>query len=248
MVQAAREAGAWIVTQWNKPADLRSGPEYPTWISHLTYNDEDNGYQIAKVLFDQMGGTGSIVALQGVLGATAGSARDAGLDRALAEYPDIRLLDRQTADFDRNKATTVMNTLLTKHGDDIGGVWAANDDMAIGAVNALKAAGKAGTVKVVGIDAIPEAVAGVKEGTFAATALADAFWQGGLGLAMGYCVLTGELDPSTLTDEQRNWFARSAIVTAENVDQYAGDPDPERYVSEEWTCDNLWKNFLAPLP
>ncbi len=40
----------------------------------------------------------------------------------------------------------------------------------------------------------------------------------------------------------------SAIITADNVDDYAGNPDPERYVTEEWNCDNLWKNFLAPLP
>jgi ribose transport system substrate-binding protein len=248
LVDAADDAGAWLITQWNKPADFRPTDETPTWLSHLTYNDEDFGYGIAKALFEDMGGEGNIVAISGTLGATAGSARDAGLDRALAEYPGITLLDRQVGDFQRDLATTVMNTLVAKHGDDIEGVWVANDDMAVGALNALKAADMDGKVKVVGVDAIPEAIAGVQDGTFAATALADAYWQGGIGLAIGYCVLTGEIDPAAITDEQRNWFAGSAIITADNVDQFAGEPDAAKYVAEDWTCDSLWDNFVAPIP
>ena len=108
----------------------------------------------------------------------------------------MTLLDEQAADFDRTTAFNVTKTLLTKHGDAIKGVWAANDDMALGALQALEAAGLAGKVAVVGIDAVPEAVQAIADGTMTATVSSDGPWQGGIGLAMGYCALTGELDVS----------------------------------------------------
>jgi ribose transport system substrate-binding protein len=119
--------------------------------------------------------------------------------------------------------------------------------MAIGAVNALKAANMAGKVPVVGVDAIPEAVQAIKDGNMVATALADAVWQGGVGLAIGYCVLTGKIDVASLSNDKRSWFAKSTIVTPENVDQFTGAPTEQAYASE-WNCDNVWNRFLAPLP
>ena len=62
-----------------------------------------------------------------------------------------------------------MQTWLSKYGDKIKGVWAANDDMALGALEALRAAGLAGKIPVVGVDGIPEAIAAVDKGEMVST-------------------------------------------------------------------------------
>lgn len=220
IVKAAQEAGAYVVTQWNKPADLNPWDGYDKWVAHITYDGVDSGYQIAKAMFESMGGEGGVIALQGILATAAAKDRFAGLELALAEYPGITLLDQQAADFDRTKAFDITKTLLTKYGAEIGGVWAANDDMALGALKALDAAGLAGEVKVVGIDAVPEAVQAIADGTITATVSSDGPWQGGIGLALGYCALTGEINVDELSHENRAFFAKQTLITQENSGKY----------------------------
>jgi ABC-type sugar transport system substrate-binding protein len=79
----------------------------------------------------------------------------------LKDHPGIKLLDQQTANWDRTAAFPVMQTWLARYGKQITAVWAANDDMALGALEALRAAGLAGRIPVVGVDGIPEAVAAI---------------------------------------------------------------------------------------
>ena len=138
IVEGAQEAGAYLVTQWNKPADL-DVTEYDQWLSHITYNGVESGKQIGDALAEAIGGSGGIIALQGILDTGAAKDRFAGLEESLAANPDVELLDDQTANFSRAEALEVTKTLLTKHGDDIKGIWAANDDMALGALEALRA-------------------------------------------------------------------------------------------------------------
>ncbi|WP_241984780.1 sugar ABC transporter substrate-binding protein [Cryobacterium adonitolivorans] len=220
IVKAVEEAGAHVVTQWNKPADVHPWDGYDSWIAHITYDGVDSGYQIAKAMFESMGGEGNVIALQGILATAAAKDRFAGLELALEEYPGITLLDQQAADFDRTKAFDITKTLLTKYGADVGGVWAANDDMALGALKALDAAGLAGEVKVVGIDAVPEAVQAIEDGAITATVSSDGPWQGGIGLAMGYCALTGELDVTAQPNKNREFFAKQFLVTEDNAADY----------------------------
>ena len=134
-------------------------------------------------------------------------------------------------------------TLLTKHGDAIKGVWAANDDMALGALQALEAAGLAGKVAVVGIDAVPEAVQAIADGTMTATVSSDGPWQGGIGLAMGYCALTGELDTSELSEEQRAFYAKQTLITAENADE---NLEPSVDLAD-FECGNLFNRVDGPV-
>lgn len=219
IVTGAQEAGAWLVTQWNKPADLNV-EDYDHWITHLTYNGVESGQQIGDALADAIGGSGGIVALQGILDTAAAKDRFAGLEASLAEHPDVELLDQQTANFSRAEALEVTKTLLAKHGDDIKGIWTANDDMALGALEALKAAGKEGEVAVVGIDAVPDALTAIEDGTMTATVSSDGPWQGGIGLAIGYCVATGELAVDDIPTDDRAWFAEQFLITSDNVGEF----------------------------
>jgi len=247
VVKAAQDAGgAWVVSQWNKPAALNPWDGYDNWITHITYDGKDAGYQIAKAMFEAMGGKGNIVAIQGTLDATAAKDRFVGLQKAMTEYPNIKLLDQQTGNWARAEALTITKTWLTKYGDQINGVWTANDDMGLGALEALKAAGKAGKVPVVGIDAVPEALKAIQDGNFTATITSDGYWQGGIGLAMGYCAMTGKLDPKSLPHDKRAFFAKQTLVDKANVTKYTTTPTAADYTSE-WNCDNLFNRFMAPL-
>ncbi|QCW49619.1 sugar ABC transporter substrate-binding protein [Nocardioides dongxiaopingii] len=235
IVEGAQDAGAYLVTQWNKPVDLNV-TDYDTWLSHITYNGVDSGKQIGDALAEAIGGSGGIIALQGILDTGAAKDRYAGLEESLAENPDVELLDQQTANFSRAEALEVTKTLLAKHGDDIKGIWTANDDMALGALEALKAAGKEGEVAVVGIDAVPDALTAIESGAMTATVSSDGPWQGGIGLAIGYCVATGELDAADITDDERAWFAEQFLITDENV----GDFTSPSVDDSEFACDNLF--------
>lgn len=242
IVKEADAAGAYLVTHWNKPADLNPA-DYDTWISHITFNGVDSGYQIAEAMFEAMGGEGGIIALQGILDTSAAKDRFIGLQDALEAYPGVTLLDEQAADFDRTTAFNVTKTLLTKHGDDIGGVWAANDDMALGALQALEAEGRAGEVMVVGIDAVPEAVQAIADGSMTATVSSDGPWQGGIGLAMGYCALTGELDVASLSEEQRAFYAKQTLITSDNAEENLA---PTANL-EDFECGNLFNRVDGPV-
>jgi ribose transport system substrate-binding protein len=246
LVKAAKDAGAYIVTQWNKPDDLNPWAGYDTWASHITYDGKVGGYLIAKALFDAMGGKGNVVALQGILDTGAAKDRFIGLQKALSENPNIKLLDQQTANFDRTQALGITKTWLTKYGDQINGVWTANDDMGLGALEALKSAKLAGKVPVVGMDAVPEALKDVQDGTFAATVTSDGYWQGGIGLAMGYCALTGKLDIPSLSHDKRAFFAKQTLVNKDNVAKFISTPSADSY-APEWKCDNLFNRFDAPI-
>lgn len=243
IVRAADEAGAYVVTQWNKPADLDPA-DFDHWITHITYDGTESGRQIAEALFEAMGGQGGIIALQGVLDTAAAKDRYAGLEEALAENPEITLLDQQTANFSRAEALAVTETLLTKHGDEVTGIWAANDDMALGALQALEQAGRAGDVAVVGIDAVPDAITAISDGQMTATVSSDGPWQGGIGLAIGYCVATGELDMADIPPENRAFFAEQFLITEDNAADFL-DPETD---PADFECENVFDRVAAPLP
>ncbi|WP_193606614.1 sugar ABC transporter substrate-binding protein [Nocardioides lijunqiniae] len=235
IVEQAQEAGAYLVTQWNKPADLNVA-DYDHWVSHITYNGVESGKQIGDALAEAIGGSGGIIALQGILDTGAAKDRFAGLEESLAANTDVELLDEQTANFSRQEALEVTKTLLTKHGDDVKGIWAANDDMALGALEALKQAGKEGEVAVVGIDAVPDALTAIEDGAMTATVSSDGPWQGGIGLAIGYCVATGELSMDDVAAEERAWYAEQFLIEKDNVAEYMEPKTDEA----DFACDNVF--------
>ncbi|GAA1510794.1 substrate-binding domain-containing protein [Dactylosporangium maewongense] len=242
IVKGADKVGAYLVTQWNKPADLKPA-DYKTWVSHITYDGVESGQQIGDALATAIGGSGGIIALQGILDTAAAKDRFAGLQASLKKNPGVQLLDQQAANFSRAEALTVTKTLLTKHGDKVKGIWAANDDMALGALEALQQAGLSGKVAVVGIDAVPDAVKAVQGGTMTATVSSDGAWQGGIGLAIGYCVATGKLAVKDITADNRAFFAKQFLITKANAADFAAPKtDPS-----DFECGNVFKRVAGPL-
>lgn len=245
MVATAQQTGAWIVTHWaNQGIHPFDGNDH--WIAHVAVKSEDAGVAIAERLVAAIGGKGGIVALQGRLDTDPAQKRFRGLKEVLARHPAVTLLDQQAANWDRTAAFPIMRTWLAKYGDQIKAVWAANDDMALGALEALRASGLAGKISVVGVDGIPEAIAAVDRGEMTATVSSDAFYQGSIGLAMGVCVLTGQAPPpSAWRKDQREFYLRLQVITKENAREHLKEPTVDSYIGE-WQCDSLWSRATGP--
>ncbi|WP_225628660.1 substrate-binding domain-containing protein [Streptomyces werraensis] len=136
--------------------------------SALVASDNVKGGALgAKALAEKLGGKGTIVILQGQAGTSASRERGAGFAEGLKDYPGIKVVAKQPADFDRTKGLDVMTNLLQAH-PDIDGVFAENDEMALGAIKALGSkAGK--SVQVVGFDGTPDGLKAVQAGTLYAS-------------------------------------------------------------------------------
>ncbi|MBQ1099959.1 substrate-binding domain-containing protein [Streptomyces sp. b94] len=134
----------------------------------LIASDNVEGGELgAQALAEKLGGEGTIVILQGQAGTSASRERGAGFAAGLKEYPGIEVVAKQPADFDRTKGLDVMTNLLQAH-PGIDGVFAENDEMALGAIKALGSkAGK--SVQVVGFDGTPDGLKAVREGTLFAS-------------------------------------------------------------------------------
>ncbi|MET9829217.1 substrate-binding domain-containing protein [Streptomyces sp. NPDC006385] len=134
----------------------------------LVASDNVEGGELgAKALAEKLGGKGTIVILQGQAGTSASRERGAGFAEGLKAYPGIKVVAKQPADFDRTKGLDVMTNLLQAH-PDIDGVFAENDEMALGAIKALGSrAGK--SVQVVGFDGTPDGLKAVEAGTLYAS-------------------------------------------------------------------------------
>ena len=142
---------------------------------HLTFvgsDDEAIGRRAATALCQGMGGKGRIVALEGKQSVPTSRARVLGLRDALGRFPGIELLGVSVGHLMQAPAKTAMAELLAAH-PQIDGVWAANDLMAFGALDALGAAGR--TAKVVGINGLPVAIEHIERGTMLASVDFSAF-------------------------------------------------------------------------
>lgn len=220
IVEACKEAGVYVVTQWNKPNDLHPWDYDPHYVAHISFDGKPNGKAMAEALFSAMGGSGGIVAIGGILSNIPAIERKAGLDAALAENSGIELLDFQVANWDPNKAHEITMAWLTRFGDEIKGIWAANDGMGIAALEALRAEGLAGSVPVTGIDGIQLAVEAVMQGEFAGTVAWDPFWQGGMGLSIAYHAKTGKFDPAKEGRDHREFYGSGIVITKDNAEGF----------------------------
>jgi ribose transport system substrate-binding protein len=244
IVEACAKAGVYVVTWWNKPTDLHPWDFNPQYISHIEFDGATNGGYVADELFKAMGNEGGFVAIGGIISDSASIDRRRGMLAALKKNPNITLLDWQTADWQSQKAFDIMSSWLTRFGPKIKGVWAANDDMGTGALEALRSQGLAGQVPVVGIDGIKAAVEAVKAGEFVCTVTSDPYWQGGIGLSMGLEASQGKFDPAKEPHIHREFNATTVKITRDNVEEYL-KTQVDTHPKIDWT--NLWNRVASPI-
>ena len=214
------EAGVYWVNWWNKPPDVKV-TDYPHWVSHVAFDAVGQGYYNAKELFKtfKTPNQGKIIAIQGMLANNAAIGRFQGLQNALKENPGVTLLQWETAEWDTTKAYNITKALLAAF-PDVDGVWTANDNMGMGAIQALKEAGLAGKVLVTGTDGNPEAFDAIKAGYMTSTEFQDSRYQAQLGLSMCLAAKDGKLDVASLPTKHRSWLIPGVKVNRENVDEF----------------------------
>lgn len=135
-------------------------------VAHTGPDDCAQAEQAAEMLGDALDGEGDIVVVEGTPGYAVSILRkNCFLDKLADAYPDVTILASQTADWNREKAQTVMETFLTRFGDEIEGVYAFDDGMGLGVISALRGAGKEpGEVKLVTANQFGEGWDAMKEG------------------------------------------------------------------------------------
>lgn len=212
VVDAANEKGIPVTAIGTAPdtgAFMRSGVDY-----------YETGYLVAKKLCEAAGGKGKVIILEGPAGVQNMEERKKGIEDAVAEFPDMEIAASQTANCKRTEGMAVMENLLERAdiADDLTVVASCNDEMAIGAIQALKQKNKTG-VFVGGEDGSKDAAQAVKDGDLYVTYNTDPF--GSTYLAITY--LIKYLNDGTLPEEYFVPFPserHDPLITKENVDEY----------------------------
>lgn len=139
-------------------------------VSQILSDNYSGCVALGQYFVDQVGETGKYIELLGIVADTNTWNRSKGFHSVVDRFPGLKLVAQQSAEFDRSKALEVLEALLQRN-PDIDAVFCGNDAMAMGAYQALLAAGKASKVKVFGFDGADDAVRAVAEGKIAATVM-----------------------------------------------------------------------------
>lgn len=155
------------------------------------------GKMAADEIIKALNGKGKVVELQGIIGTSAERDREQGFDQEIATAKGIQVVAKQTANFDRSKALNVMQNILQAN-PDIKGVFAQNDEMALGALKAIQQSNKSG-IAIVGIDGEKEAVDDVQQGLFYADIAQQPTQEGVLGVQNAVKLAKGETVSKTIS-------------------------------------------------
>ncbi len=157
-------------------------------VSHIASDNVAGGKMAGDFIAEKVGKNAKVIQLEGIAGTSAARERGEGFKQAV-ETNQFELLASQPADFDRTKGLNVMENLLASHGS-AKAVFAQNDEMALGALRAIKASGK--NILVVGFDGTDDAIKAVNGGQLAATIAQQPEKIGELGIEAVDKVLKGE--------------------------------------------------------
>jgi ribose transport system substrate-binding protein len=163
-VQKAKDAGIPVFCM---DREINSNDAATSQILSDSYS---GSVAIGKYFTQQMNKKGDYVELLGLVGDNNTWARSNGFHSVVDNYPDLKMVAQQSADFDRNKALEVMESILQAH-PDIDGVFCGNDAMAMGAYQALAGAGLADSVQVFGFDGADDVISAIQDGKVSATGM-----------------------------------------------------------------------------
>ena len=181
-------------------------------VSYIGTDNRRGGQLAAKCLVDRLAGKGEVALISGVPGNESQDARAQGFIDAVALVPGMKLVAQQPANSERSLGLTVMENILTAH-PDVKGVFATNDQMALGAMEALDARGLRGKVAIVGFDATKEAVQATVDGKLAGSVAQNPRAMGQKGVEAALAALDGRpVDKRIDTGTE--------LVTKDNAEKY----------------------------
>jgi ribose transport system substrate-binding protein len=189
-ITAANRAGVPVIT-------LDREASGGSVLAHIGADNSAGGWLAARYLAVELKGRGIVVELQGSAGSAAALARSEGFGQGLRPYPEMQLAAAEPANFSLEAARQVFARILSEQ-PEIDAVFAHSDEMLVGAQQAAQAAGRAGEILFIGFDGIPEVVAGIEDGLFAATIAQQPGEMGRMGAELALKAVLGEAVPSTL--------------------------------------------------
>ena len=180
--------------------------------AYVGSQDVSAGEDIMKYMIDYMKKDAfNIVVIEGPMGQSAQLQRMEGIENVLKDYPDIQILAQNTANWSRSEAMTLMETWITTYGDDIDAVVSENDEMALGAREAIEA--QSMDIPCIGIDGITDAVVAVESGKMIASDFQNAEGQ-----------ITGALETAVKCvnneDYEKELWIPFEMITPDNYKDY----------------------------
>jgi len=212
ITKAAADAGVPLVYVNREPADVdKLGPK----AAFVASNEAESGTLETKQICKVLGGKGNILVIEGQLSNQAAVQRTKDIHEVIAT-PDcsgIKIIAEQTAEWDRTKGQNLMTNWLSK-GMQFDAVVSNNDEMAIGAIQAMKAAGVDTKKAVVGgVDATQDALASMKAGDLKVTVFQDAAGQGKGAVDTALKLIKGE-------KVDKKVYIPFQLVTPDNMDKF----------------------------
>ncbi|MGP2491999.1 sugar ABC transporter substrate-binding protein [Mesorhizobium sp. PUT5] len=208
-IAKASEAGIPVLTQ-NADTNADGRAYTKAFVGSQSF---DQGYAVGEMINTALGGKGKVAVITGKVGQTDSVNRTAGMEAAFKDASSgIEVIAVQPADWSKDRALTVMQDLLTRF-PEIDAVFGHDDPMALGALEAIKAQGRQGEIKVFGVNGNKEACAAIKNGEMYGTALQMSYLVGVYTVRAAYDVTNGRLIPRTI-------LAPTAAVTPDTVDNW----------------------------
>lgn len=175
-VVQANEAGIPVIT-------LDSSVPEADVLTHIASDNVSGGRMAAAYVVDLIGEVGNVVELQGVPDTSVAHDRGQAFEEMLAKYPDVQIVDSAVANFDRWQAKKAFEQILVEHGA-IDAVFAHNDQMILGAIEAAEEAGRAKDMIFIGFDGTSDAVVAIEQGELTATVAQQPAEMGRLGVEL----------------------------------------------------------------
>lgn len=251
IVEAVKDAGGYVSIWWNKPDDYEPWDVGNNFVAFQKHPGVPSGQCTADRLAEAIGEEGAIIALPGVQDSTTSKTRVAGLDDALKAYPNVTLLEKRPSNWDPELAYQNAQDLIVKYGDEVKGVWTADDAMQIGAMKAFEDAGLLDQVKFVSDGLYPPTIEDMRSGRGNNAIVGETFHRGymasAIGLYTAYLAATGEINPAELPNEKRNSLFDIACVTPENLEEYTVyDDDIDGWI-DQLIANGPWDTMPVPL-
>jgi ribose transport system substrate-binding protein len=176
-----------VDTRVDDPTLLAAGGKIATFIGSDNY---EGGRIAGFYLAEKLGDRGKIAVLEGIPGHETGDARLSGFHDVLAQFPDMEIVASQTANWERDQGFNVFQNILQSH-PEVKALFACSDLMALGAVEAITAAGRTGDILVVGFDAIVDARQAIAENSMSGSVAQHPYDMGWIAVESAQRLISG---------------------------------------------------------